>query len=326
MACQQFLDPNGLAQFEQVSPYARGTVMLQPLDWLEGGFRYTDVSNRLYGPSIAGDQFCKDKSIEVKLRLLEESQWLPQVALGLRDFGGTGLFSGEYVVASKRWGNWDASLGVGWGYLGSRGNFKNPFSALGSEFNVRPVAEVGRGGTPATEIWFRGPSALFGGLQWQSPGSPWTLKVELDGNNYQQEPQANNQPTRSPINLGAVHRYSPNIDLSLGYERDNQVMLGFTFHGGLNRLYSPKLLDPVLPKVSALAPSQLPPAGVGNTAKNIEAYTGWSVRSIAHLGNATVLEAETDRALHLQERVERAVTVLHQDAPVASRQFVLKLR
>lgn len=320
--------PAGDARFtlSRVAPYTRGTVMLQPLDWLESGFRYTDVSNRLYGASIAGDQSYKDKSIDIKLRLLEESHWLPQVALGLRDFGGTGLFSGEYVVASKRWGNWDASLGLGWGYLGSRGNTKNPLSLLGSEFDTRPTDRVGQGGTTATKTWFRGPTALFGGLQWQSPSSPWTLKFELDGNNYQQEPKDNNQATRSPVNLGAVYRYSPNIDLSLGFERGNQVMLGLTFHGGLNRLYSPKLLDPVMPKVSALAPGQLPPAGVGNTAKNIEAYTGWSVRSLAHLGNATVVEAEADNALHLQERVERAVTVLHQDAPATTRKFVINLR
>ena len=310
----------------QVAPYTRGTVMLQPLDWLEAGVRYSDISNRLYGASIAGDQTLKDKSIDIKLRLAEESHWMPQVALGLRDLGGTGLFSGEYVVASKRWGNWDASLGVGWGYLGSRGNIENPFSLFGSGFDTRPTAQVGQGGTTATETWFHGPSALFGGLQWQSPSSPWTLKFELDGNDYQHEPDANHQLTRSPFNFGAVYRYSPNIDLHLGYERGNQLMLGFTFHGGLNRLYSPKLLDPVLPKVLASAPGQLPPAGVGNTAKNIEAYTGWSVRFLEHQGHTTVLEAETDRALHLQERIERAVTVLHRDAPVSSRQFVIRLR
>ena len=311
--------------FNRVAPYTRGTIMLQPLDWLEAGFRYTDVSNRLYGPSIADDQSYKDKSIDLKLRLAEESHWMPQLALGLRDLGGTGLFSGEYLVASKRWGNWDASLGLGWGYLGSRGNIKNPFSQLSSRFDTRPTAQVGQGGTTATQAWFHGPSALFGGLQWQSPTSPWTLKVELDGNNYQHEPQDNNQPTRSPINFGAVYRYSPNIDLSLGYERGNQLMLGLTFHGGLNRLYSPKLLDPASPKVLASAPSQLPPAGVGNTAKNIEAYTGWSVRALAQQGSATVLEAETDGALHLQERVERAVAVLHQDTPASSGQFILRL-
>ena len=38
------------------------------------------------------------------------------VALGWRDFLGTGAFSGEYVVANKRTGNFDWSLGLGWGF------------------------------------------------------------------------------------------------------------------------------------------------------------------------------------------------------------------
>ena len=320
--------PAGDARFtlSRVAPYTRGNVMVQPLDWLEGGFRYTDVSNRLYGPSIAGDQSYKDKSIDIKVRLWEESNFWPQVAAGLRDLGGTGLFSSEYLVANKRWGNWDASLGVGWGYMGSRGNIKNPFSLLSSEFDNRPAPTIGQGGTPSTQTWFHGPSALFGGLQWQSPTSPWTLKLELDGNDYQHEPQNNNQLARSPVNFGAVYRYSPNIDFSIAYERGQQIMLGFNFHGGLNRLYSPKLLDPVLPKVSVLVTGNARPAGVGNTAKNIEAYTGWSVRALAHQGTTTVLEAEADNALHLQERIERAVAVLNQDAPAASSQFIVRLR
>ncbi|KJT46493.1 hypothetical protein SEEH8319_19299, partial [Salmonella enterica subsp. enterica serovar Heidelberg str. 579083-19] len=28
----------------------------------------------------------------------------PQVAVGARDIGGTGLFDAEYIVASKAWG------------------------------------------------------------------------------------------------------------------------------------------------------------------------------------------------------------------------------
>jgi hypothetical protein len=33
--------------FSGAFPYTHGSVMLQPLDWLEFGFRYTDVANRL---------------------------------------------------------------------------------------------------------------------------------------------------------------------------------------------------------------------------------------------------------------------------------------
>ena len=313
-------------QMSRVAPYTRGTIMLQPLDWLEFGFRYTDVSNRLYGADIAGSQTYKDKSIDVKLRLHEETHSLPQVALGLRDIGGTGLFSGEYLVANKRWGDWDASLGLGWGYLGARGNIKNPLSVFGSSFDARPLDKTGSGGTLNTSAMFHGPTALFGGVQWHAPGIPWTVKLELDGNDYQHEPQANNQATKSPINFGAVYTYSPNLDFSLGLERGTTWMLGLTLHGGINALYTPKVLDPALPRFKAIAGTSVPPAGWGQTAKNIEIYTGWSVRSITHQPGQTVVQIEADGGLYLQERLERAIAVLHQDAPASSTRFVIQLQ
>jgi hypothetical protein len=313
-------------KISRVAPYTRGTVMLQPLDWFEVGFRYTDTSNRLYGPEIAGDQTYKDKSIDLKLRLLEETHLWPQLAVGLRDLGGTGLFSGEYLVASKRWGNWDASLGLGWGYLGGRGNIKNPLSGLDATFANRPVADVGSGGTPATQTWFYGPAALFGGVQWHTPYEPLTVKLELDGNDYQHEPQANNQIAKGPFNLGVVYTYSPHVDVSLALERGNSLMLGVTLHGGINRLDTPKLLDPVLPIFKPNAPIGLPPAGLGQTAKNIEIYTGWLVRSLVHEATVTTVHLETDAALYMQERLERAVAVLHQDAPASSKRFVFEMQ
>lgn len=310
----------------KVAPYTSGTVMFQRFEWLESGFRYTNVANRLYGPDIAGDQSYKDKSIDLKLRLREESALGPQIALGMRDLGGTGLFSSEYLVANKRWGNWDASLGLGWGYLAGRGNMKNPLSVLGNDFDKRAAPTVGQGGVVNGQSMFHGPTALFGGVQWQSPSTPWIAKLELDGNDYQHEPQGNNHTAKSPFNFGAVYRYSPNIDLSLGLERGNTFMLGFTLHGGLNALYSPKLLDPALPSVRPLAPGKLPSGGWDSTAQAIERHTGWSVRGIAHQHTSTTMVAETDTAVHLQERIDRAVTILHRDTPASSTRFVLQLQ
>ena len=320
--------PSGDIRFQMshVTPYTRGTVMFQRFEWLEAGFRYTDISNRLYGPAIAGDQSLKDKSLDLKLRLREETAFGPEIAVGLRDLGGTGLFSGEYLVANKRWGNWDASLGVGWGYLGARANLGNPLSFLGEGFKTRPVNEVGQGGTTNSNAMFHGPTALFGGVQWHSPSDPWIFKLELDGNDYQHEPSNNNQAVKSPFNFGAVYRYSPNVDFSFGLERGKQLMLGFTVYGGLNKLHSPKLLDASLPTVLTSAPAALAPAGWGGTAQTLQRFTGWNIRNITHQLAATTVVAETDGAVHLQERLDRAITVLHRDAPASSTRFVLQLQ
>ena len=68
----------------------------------------------------------RDRSYEVKSQLLSEADWRPAIALGVRDLLGTGAWEGEYIVASKAFGRFDATLGLGWGRLGSRSAFSNP--------------------------------------------------------------------------------------------------------------------------------------------------------------------------------------------------------
>ncbi len=51
---------------------------------------------------------------------------MPAIALGINDAAGTGVYSGEYVVASKQFGALDTTLGMGWGRLGSTDCFAIP--------------------------------------------------------------------------------------------------------------------------------------------------------------------------------------------------------
>src|SRR5437870_5092355 len=82
-------------QLGHVWPYTRGNVFMQPLDWIEAGFRYSEIANRPYGPT--GGQTAKDKSFDAKFRLWRESAYAPDLAVGFRDIVGTGLFSSEYL-------------------------------------------------------------------------------------------------------------------------------------------------------------------------------------------------------------------------------------
>lgn len=59
----------------------------------------------------------KDKVIDLKLRLLQEGQYLPEVSFGKTDLLGTQLFDGQYIAASKRLGPVDATLGYGSGKI-----------------------------------------------------------------------------------------------------------------------------------------------------------------------------------------------------------------
>ena len=241
--------PEGSFSFNanRTSPYSRYSISMQPLPWLEGTLRYVSVSNRRYSnvEEFSGDQSFKDKAFDFKFRLLQESYWAPEVALGFRDLAGTGLFSSEFLVANKRFYDLDFSLGVAWGYIGNRGDFSNPFSVLGDDYDTRDAATVGTGGDFSIDNYFRGDPSLFGGVEYQTFWEPLRLKVELDGNDYQSEPLTNNQDQDSPINFGAVYRLSKGIDLSLGWERGNTAMFGITLHSNLKSDPFPaKLLDP----------------------------------------------------------------------------------
>lgn len=305
-----------------IQPYTNLNVMFQPLDWVEAGFRYTQVSNRIYGITTRD---YTDKSFDLKLRLLQESAVLPELALGWRDLAGTGMFSSEYVVGNKRTGNFDWSLGLGWGYLGNRGQWSNPLGALGSKFKTRPSPEVGEGGKFSVNTYFKGPVSPFGGVQWQSPIDGLRLKLEYEGNNYQHEPLSNNQKQRTGWNAGLAWLVAPSVDWSVGVERGNRLMTALTFNVDLSTLSTPKLHDPAPVRFTNAVPATLGPSGWTPTAEVSAAQSGWKVTGIQQQGDALLVDVDQAEGTYKQERLERIVPVLHKDSPPDIKRFVVNL-
>jgi hypothetical protein len=287
--------------YSRIEPYTRLNVSGQPFSWLEGTFRYTIITDRVYpADTSAHPQHYVDKSIDLKVHLLSESRFLPNVAVGIQDIAGTGLFSSEYFVASKRAGPIDFSLGLAWGYLGGRGNLPNPFGWIDSNFNVRPVPHVTTIDTGySASAYFHGPTALFGGAEYQTPLSWLRLKLELDGNNYQHEPQNNNQPQRWPVNFGALFRVSHFADVTLGYERGNTAMLSVSLHDNLaKRTDAPKPLDPA-PEAVAAAAAQAASAATSSASASpttTSASTGPQVSMPSATGPGRMAPAKTNWA------------------------------
>lgn len=297
-----------LISYSKSKPYSHLNVMLQPLDWLEAGFRYTDVANRAYGPQwLSGSQNYKDKSFEVKARLLDETRELPALAVGIRDLAGTGMFGSEYLVASKRWGRLDTSLGLGWGYMAGRYR----------------VINSGSGGTVSVDSFFRGQPGVFGGLDYQSPWGP-VLKAEYDSNNYRNEPQKNNQSVSSRINFGLSHRLAPGLDLNVSRERGNTWTVGLTLHTNLATLYSDKPSDKPTPSASPNRPSS--PPNWTQTSQDIEQLTQWRVKQINQQGPRLVLDLADSDSPHHRERINKAMAVLHRDAPAPIEHIELRHR
>ena len=183
-------DEGGMAiNYTDNGEYRFWSVNIQLYDWMEATARYTDVRTRLYSQveSFSGDQTLKDKGLDVKFRLWKESYYLPDISVGFRDFGGTGFFESEYVNASKSIGPFDFHLGLGWGYLGTADDISNPFCELKDSFCERPGGFSGRGGKVDYDQFFKGTTAFFGGVEYQTPWEPLTLKLEFEGNDYSRD-------------------------------------------------------------------------------------------------------------------------------------------
>jgi exopolysaccharide biosynthesis protein YbjH len=220
--------------------YLHYSASLQLLPWLESTIRYTLVQDLFYSndPNFSGDTKYTDKGIDFKIRLLEESYWLPETAFGVRDFGGTGLFDGEFIAASKHVGPFDLTVGVGWGYMGNSGNLSG--DKANSIDCGRDTSFKGKGGSVDYDRWFTGCSAVFGGVEYQSPWAPLRLKAEYDGNDYISDFPVTrggiDMTQDSKFNYGALYRFGNWGDARLSYERGNTWTLGLTLNTNFNDL------------------------------------------------------------------------------------------
>ncbi|WP_416137229.1 YjbH domain-containing protein [Halomonas sp. HK25] len=293
----------------RTAPYRRYNVFFQPVAWLEGGFRYVETENRLFGPSIAGDRNYLDKGADVKLRLLDETRYWPQLAVGFRDVGGTTLFGAEYLVASKRWYDLDFTLGLGWGYLGNASDVSSPFGWLADRFDDRPRRAGGdQGGEFAVDALFRGPMALFGGVEYQTPWDPLVLQLEVEGNDYQSEPGGNDQTRDSRLNLSARLALSENLELRGGWQRGNTAMAGLTYNIDLAGMRQVKNDPP---------PADLDAAPRGDwarVAETLQGNAGMRVSRIQQEGQALYVQAEPTTFRAFPQSEGRAGRILHAEA------------
>ncbi|WP_233128026.1 YjbH domain-containing protein, partial [Brevirhabdus pacifica] len=115
------------ATLGQFARSTRATLSFQITERLSGSFRYSYIDNYVLG--TGGETY--DRSFDVQYRFADEGRFMPAMAIGLRDFIGTGVYSGEYVVATKTLTpRLRVTGGLGWGRLGTQGGFTNPLGAL----------------------------------------------------------------------------------------------------------------------------------------------------------------------------------------------------
>ena len=210
------------ASYQQYTQHYNLT--FQALPWLETSFRYSGLQHYDRDYPVYWD-----RAFAVKVRFFEEGNWMPAISAGINDLVGTGIYSSEYVVATKNFGAVEATVGMGWGRLSSAAPFRNPLSLLSKSFDDRAIGTTGTGGDFSFGKYFHGPAGIFGGLIWHTPIEKLDLKAEYSSDNYSDEASRGGFSPRSQFNLGASYRAFGNMIFGVNWMYGRSVGGSVTF-------------------------------------------------------------------------------------------------
>ena len=223
----------------------------QATPWLEATFRYSGTQG---ASSATANGVYWDRNYAFKALLVDETDLLPALAVGVRDAVGTGVFSSEYLVGTKKYGPLDITVGIGWGRLAGNGLFKNPLELLDPAFgvrrNTRGLADTGT----FNNTFLRGRIGAFGGLRYSLPHNFGDLLIEYNSDQYKfaNRIRANNFRPETPISLGFEWSPFPGVYVGLSHQHGDEV--GFSIRSVLDT----KALPPNREKPSFISSMYLP--------------------------------------------------------------------
>jgi membrane-associated phospholipid phosphatase len=296
------------------APYGSLWVTSSILPFLQVTGRYVSISG-IQGFSDRSDGYgsaygrYKDKVVDAKVRLWNESTWMPSVAVGATDLLGTELFNGKYLVATKTFGrarNIEASLGFG----------RNR------------------------------PDGVFGGVRWVPLAAPrWAVVAEYDANDYSKDFRAAETEARNRkkgLAVGLEYRWGW-LGAQVARQRDHfsaNAYLSIPFGA---REFIPKILEPAPfdpkrapPRVSATEwqdngshGAALVQALVKQDFKNVRAeLDGTTLKlvltnnRISNMGRAVGRAARTALAFAPEGTRTILVTYTKLEQPIATYEFV----
>lgn len=208
-------------------PYMHATLGAQLTDSLWMGLRQ---SAELSGLNDKADRLYP--GLDLKIRLLEESAYRPEISLGLQSAFGHKRTAGEYLALSKRYENLDFTAGIGWGRYGSAKHAGNPMNRLFSHFSEKRSLDGEDPNTP--DDWFKGPIGFFAGIEYDTPLDGLSLKADFSADSYDVEKKSISGFERpAPWSVSANYAATPWTDFSIGLQGTDTVMGRISLQGFL---------------------------------------------------------------------------------------------
>lgn len=226
---------------------ARNTLTFQVLPSLYGSFRYSIIDEYSAGGPQGGTLF--DRSFDLHLALTDETETWPALGIGLRDFGGTGVYASEYLVATKSVGTRvKLTGGLGWGRLAD--------IRIAEGFGAR---ETGRtlGNTQGGELnvgaWFSGDIGGFAGLEVQASDRV-SLQLEYSSDQYTRESVNQSINIATPFNAGLTYDFQNGSSLRGFIVGGTDVGLQYSYRFDPAKRRAPGGLEPSARPLNAAAP------------------------------------------------------------------------
>ena len=207
-----------------LDPYTHGFIGMQLATPLYLGVRQTFESSNIFKEH---DRLYP--GLDVKLRVLKESKSRPDIAIGLQSAIGHKRMAGEYIAASKRYKDFDFTLGLGWGRYGSAGHFSNPLKALLSRFGKDRDLDGEEPHDPSD--WFTGDDmGLFGGVEYFTPLKGLSLKFDYGADAYAAETAALAFDPPASWSAGFNYQPKPWVNLGLALQGNDKIMGRLSFN------------------------------------------------------------------------------------------------
>ncbi len=204
----------------------------QATPWLETTLSYTDDTSDISGMNNLG----VDRSLDVKIRLWTEGNYRPQLAVGIQDALGTGRFDAEYLVASKRYYDFDFTMGFAWGYLGSRGGIGNIF---GDERSITTSS----GGIRSGSYFSGSEMSFFAGAEYRTFIKDLSFKIEYSGVDTTKLEGFSHLKRETAFNFGMNYKPTSWVDLAVGFDHGDRFGVRLTLKQNLHKLKFRKWLS-----------------------------------------------------------------------------------
>ena len=323
MPTAQVLNENEVALTSSVfGKNIRNTFTFQVLPRVYGSFRYSIIRDFSPGGANDGDLF--DRSFDLHYQILDERSDPFSLAVGLRDFGGTGVYQGEYLVATKTLADrLRLSAGMGWGRLAQRGSFSNPLGSIDDRFDNRPGRGSDPGGQFSADNWFRGPAAIFAGAEYQF-NDQLSFQLEYSTDAYEREASTDVIDIDTPFNVGMSYRFDNGSSLRAFVIGGTEVGLQYSYVFNPAERSVPAGLDtaplPIPPRNQALLASAdlTDPAkkrDAEETLKRLMADEGIALQALSVTGNRATARVENRRWNNEAQAVGRAARAMANALP-----------